>query len=55
MHISKEKMNFAKAALQNINTEIIKIVKAIDRRPQAVYELEDQMARRQMSSFNNRN
>ena len=38
---SKEKMKFAKAAEQNFINQIFRIVKVIDRRPRAVYELED--------------
>jgi len=34
-------MKFAKDAEQNFSAEIFRIVKVIDRRPQAVYELED--------------
>ena len=41
VRISKEKMKFAKAAEHNFSTEIFGIVKLIDRRPRAVYELED--------------
>ena len=39
--ISKEKMKFAKSAEQNLSTEISKIVKVIDTRPRAIYEIED--------------
>ena len=39
--ISKEKMKFAKSAEHNFSADIFRIVKVIDRRPQAVYELED--------------
>ena len=41
VHISKEKMRFAKAAEQNFSTEIFRFANVIDRRPPAVYELED--------------
>jgi len=41
LRISKEKMKFAKAAELNFSTEIFRIVKVIDRRPRAVYELEE--------------
>ena len=41
MRISKEKMNFSKFAEHNFSTEIFMIVKVIDRRPRAVYEIED--------------
>jgi len=34
-------MRFAKAAEQNFSTEIFRVAKVIDRRPRAVYELED--------------
>jgi len=40
MRISKEKMNFAKAVEHNFSTEILRVVKVINRRPQAVCELE---------------
>ena len=41
VRVSKEKLKFAKAAELNFSTEIFRIVKLIDRRPRAVYELED--------------
>jgi len=41
VRISEEKMKFAKAAEQNFSTEIFRIIKVIDRRPRAVYKLED--------------
>jgi len=41
VRISKKKMKFAKARGHNFITEIFRIVKVIDRRPRAVYELED--------------
>ena len=41
VRISKEKMLFAKAAEQNFSTEIFKVAKIMERRPRAVYELED--------------
>jgi hypothetical protein len=41
MRISKEKMNFEKAEEYNFSTEIFRIVKVIDRRPRAFYELDD--------------
>jgi len=41
VRISNEKMRFAKAAEQNLSTEIFSVAKVIDRRPRAVYELED--------------
>jgi hypothetical protein len=44
VRISNEKMKFAKAALHNCSTEMFRIVKIIDRRPRAVYELEDSNA-----------
>jgi len=34
-------MLFAKAAEQNFSTEIFKVAKIMERRPRAVYELED--------------
>jgi len=40
-YISKERMNFAKAAEYNFSTEIFRIVKVIKGRPRVVYELED--------------
>jgi len=51
VRISKEKMNFAKAAEHNFSTEICSNVKVIHRRPRVVYELEDKIARRYMDSF----
>jgi len=41
MRINKEKMRFAKAAEKNLSTEIFKVAKVIERRPRAVYKLED--------------
>ena len=41
VRISKEKIQFAKAAEQNFSTEIFRVAKVIDRRPRAVIELED--------------
>jgi hypothetical protein len=41
VRISKKKMKFAKARGHNFSTEIFRIVKIIDRRPRAVYEIED--------------
>jgi len=41
VRISKEKKRFAKVAEQNFSTEIFKVAKVTDRRPRAVYELED--------------
>jgi len=41
VRISKEKMLFAKAAEQNFSTAFFSFAKVIDRRPRAVYELED--------------
>jgi len=41
VRISKERMRFAKAAEQNFSTEIFGVAKVIERRPRAVYELED--------------
>jgi len=41
VRITKKKLKFARAAEQNFSTEIFRIVKIIDRRPRAVYELED--------------
>jgi len=41
MRISKEKMNFAKGAEQNLSTEIFQIAKVIKRRSRTLYELED--------------
>ena len=38
---SKEKMRIAKTTEQNFITPIFKVAKVIDRRPRAVYELED--------------
>ena len=46
VRISKENMKFAKAAEHNLSTEIFTIVKVINRRPRAVYEIEDLMPRR---------
>jgi len=40
VRISKDKMNFAKAAEHNFGSEIFRIVKVIHRRPRVVYELE---------------
>jgi len=39
VRISKEKMNFAKAAEHDFSTEIFRIVKGIHRRPRAFSEL----------------
>jgi len=39
--VSKEKIKFAKAAEHNFSTEIFRITKLNDRRPRALYELED--------------
>jgi len=39
--ISKEKMRFAKSGEQNFSTEIFKVLKVIDSRTRAVFELED--------------
>ena len=41
VRISKERMWFAMSAAQNFSTEILRDAKVIDRRPGAVYELED--------------
>ena len=41
VRISKEKMKFAKAAELNFSSEIFRFVNLIDRRPQAIYVLED--------------
>jgi len=41
VHISKDKMRFAKAAEHNFSTEIFRVAKVIDKRPRDVYELED--------------
>jgi len=41
VRVSKEKMRFAKAAEPNFNTEIFRVAKVIERRPRALYELED--------------
>ena len=41
VRISKEKTRFGKAAEKNFSTYIFKVAKAIDRRPRAVYKLED--------------
>jgi len=41
VRISKEKMRFAKVAEQIFSTEIFKVAKVTDRRPRAVYELDD--------------
>ena len=46
--ISKEKMNFARAAEHHFIGEIFKIVKVIYRRPLAVYEPEDRHCREQV-------
>ena len=39
VRISNEKVKFVKSAEHNFSTEIFRIVKVIDRRPRAVYEL----------------
>jgi len=41
VRIRKEKMRFAKAAEHSFSTGIFKVTKVIDRRPRAVYILED--------------
>ena len=41
VRISKEKMKFAKAAVQNFSIELFRIVKVINRRARVVYEIED--------------
>ena len=41
VRISKSKMIFTKSAEHNFRTEILGIVKVIDRRPRKFYELED--------------
>ena len=41
VRISKQKMKVAKSAEQNFSTEIFRIAKVIERRPRALYELED--------------
>ena len=41
VRISKENMRFAKPDEQNLSTEIFKVAKVIERRPRAIYELED--------------
>jgi len=41
VHITKEKMKFAKGGEQNFSTEVFRITKVIKRRPRHVYELED--------------
>jgi hypothetical protein len=41
VRFSKSRMMFAKASENNFNTEIFRIVKVIDSRPRAVYDLED--------------
>jgi hypothetical protein len=41
VRISKKKIKVAKVAKHNFSTEMFRIVKVIDRLPQAVYELED--------------
>jgi len=39
--ISKEKIRFAKAAEQNFSTDIFRVAKVIERRPQVVLQLEN--------------
>jgi len=39
--ITKEKTRFAEDAEENFSTEIFRVTKIIDRRPRAVYKLED--------------
>jgi len=51
VRIRKEKMRFAKAAEQNFSTEIFRVAKVIDRRPRAVYELKNLMAKQSTASF----
>jgi len=41
VRISKEKTRFSKPVKQNYSNEILRFAKIIDRRPRAVYELED--------------
>ena len=41
VRISKERKRLAQAAEQNFSTEMFRVTKVIDRRPRAVYELED--------------
>ena len=41
VHISKERMKFAKSAEHNFRTEIFRIAKVIERRPRPLHELED--------------
>jgi len=41
MRISKEKMELVKVAEHYLSTEIYRLVKLIDERPRAIYELED--------------
>jgi len=41
VRISKEKMKFAKGAEQNFSTEIFRIAKVIERRPEPLNELKD--------------
>ena len=41
VRMSKEKMKFAMGAEHNFCNEIFRITKVIDRRPRAVYELDD--------------
>jgi len=41
VRIRKEKINFAKGGEQNSFTEIFRLAKMIERRPQHFYELED--------------
>ena len=41
VHISEEKMRFATSSEQNFRTEIFPVANVIERRPRAVYELED--------------
>jgi hypothetical protein len=41
VRITKEKLKFAKGYEQNYSTEIFRVVKVINRKPQPVYELTD--------------
>jgi hypothetical protein len=41
VHISKEKIKFAKGGEQNYTMEVFRIIKVIRRKPPPVYELED--------------
>ena len=55
VRIIKEKMKFTKAAQHNFSTEIFRIVKVIDRRPRAVYELEGLKSTQIGGQFSRRN